>query len=72
MIRIDKGIAAPEKRDCGRRAVYPFRHMQVGDSFFAPVRKVCPATWSQVTGFKFSTAGWIEDGIKGVRVWRIA
>ena len=73
MMKIDKGVPIPLKGARGSK--YPFAEMVVGESFFVPEK-----TPSQITpigihhakrlGFKFTPRTVIENGIKGVRVWR--
>lgn len=76
-IKIDKGIpVAPMPNGAGRMALYPFRQMEVGDSFFVP------KTGQSITGpiahaqsrmdAKFSRRTVTENGVTGTRVWRIA
>jgi hypothetical protein len=57
---------------------YPFPIMQVGDSFFVPnVRRenfcscIANARFKN-PGTNFTTRRVTENGVKGVRVWRIA
>ena len=72
-IKIDKNVPLP-KRSGARK--YPWASMQVGDSFFIsllsmPTRNslyAC-AKWA---GIKISVNSVTEDGVRGVRVWRIA
>jgi len=58
----------------GRPSEFPFRHMDNGDSFFVPHRqKPLPITdWRDATGFKFATRRVSENGIEGIRCWRVA
>lgn len=76
MIKIDKGVPVPvEGTRGGRKTIYPWAEMQPGDSFFAPrakhanvnvnrVRKHVPnSTWTTRTV--------TENGIRGIRVWRL-
>ena len=68
-IGISKGIPTPQRG----RTKYPFRNMQLGDSFFAP-----GATVIGIHGcarrhrpMRFTCRTVVEDGTPGVRVWRI-
>ena len=68
-IKIDKGIEMPAGV---RRPMYPYRSLEIGDSFLIPgkVSGAVGGTVSyarRVTGFKFVTRT-VEGG---VRVWRI-
>jgi len=69
MIKIDKNIEPP-------RRPYPFAVMVVGDSFFAAganSRKVCGlARYYFKKGMKFSCRTVTENGVLGVRCWRVA
>lgn len=75
MFAIEKNIPQP-KSNAGRQAKYPWKSMEVGDSFFVP----CPVDEqrkrrSSITASGISALGKgkvsaaIED--KGIRVWRI-
>jgi hypothetical protein len=75
MFAIDKNVPLPEGAGArGRIAIYPFRAMQVGDSFAVPkseagkVRNAC-GIWGQRINGKFSSRTQ-PDG--SLRVWRIA
>lgn len=57
--------------------IYPFAEMEVGDSFFAPGKKQKAVSQSarkygKRTGTRFSSRTTVEDGVQGVRVWRIS
>lgn len=72
--KIDKGIPLPPPAKGGRNGKYPWREMEVGDSFFMPgaARSGAPQYLAgQRTGFRFSSRGVIENGVKGRRIWRI-
>ena len=69
-LAVDKGIPLPEEK---KRNVYPYKQMDVGDSFFAPGTKItvmCNLQYrmGKKTGMKFTAR---KEG-DGVRVWRIA
>ena len=77
MIKIDKGkpIAAHPKK--AKVSKYPWPDMEVGDSFFLPGMNVAAFSGSahtagRRTGKKFSLRTLTEDGVKGVRCWRVA
>lgn len=68
-IAIDRGIPLPEVKKFNH---YPYKTMQVGESFFVPgvsVKLMCNnnGRMNKITGMKF-TARKEKDG---VRVWRI-
>jgi hypothetical protein len=73
-LKVEKGVPVPQKESgAGRKALYPWRNMNVGDSFFVPGKTVYQFTGhlssaKQATGFTFTQRR--VDG--GVRVWRIA
>ena len=73
MFEIDKGVEIPAKR--ARRRNYPFREMEVGDSFFVPTDKpanvsasICGCVRSSRYPGKRFTSRKVEGG---VRCWRI-
>jgi hypothetical protein len=59
-------------RDKGRPTKYPWRELQIGQSFFAPSTRVNTAIWSRKTGFRYTQRHVRECGSQGIRVWRIA
>ena len=72
-ITIDKGVSLPRG---GRKNKYPLRTMEVDDSFFVVGRTPskmgsCIDYARFKTGFKYATRTVTEDGVKGVRVWRV-
>lgn len=83
-VQIDKGVPIPRARG-GRGAVWPWRKMDVGDSFFAagyasraesrsPGQPVLTVSHGArvVPGSRWAVRAVVEDGIAGVRVWRTA
>ena len=74
--KIDSDVPAPKQR-AGRPVKYPFSQLEVGQSFFAPhvsAAGVSAASrmFAKRNGGHFSTRTWIENGVEGARVWRIA
>jgi len=69
-IAITKGLPAPR----GRRAKYPFRDMEIGDSFFSPKSSVIGihGCARRHRPMRFTCRSVVEDGVAGIRVWRIA
>ena len=74
MFKIEKNIPVPSSR--GRVAIYPFREMEVGDSFAVPGMKqpvlsnlACQAAKRIGDGRRYSTRRQ-PDG--SIRVWRVA
>ena len=85
MFKIDKGIPVlPKSTNQGRKPDFPFREMSVGDSFFAagyvqnPTQKknhggkilAYETAKRQIPNSRWTTRLVVEDGIRGVRVWR--
>ncbi len=76
MIKIDKGIEIPPENR-GRKAKYPFRDMEVGDSFFIPKKECASSGALQARGIKVLGTGTTtvrkvtEKGVYGFRIWRI-
>lgn len=52
---------------------YPLKDMEIGDSFFAPGRKSNSVSASIARAYpkKFTRREVTENGVVGVRVWRI-
>lgn len=79
-IKIDHNIPMPPAALGGAR--YPFRTMEVGDSFFVPVRpgQTVRSVQTRVSsaasvsgermGRKYATRTIRDNGSSGVRVWR--
>lgn len=70
VIEINKGLPTPR----GRKTKYPFREMEVGDSFFAPGSSVIGihGCARRHRPMKFTCRSMVENGVAGIRVWRIA
>ena len=71
MIEIEDGVEVPFKNKSVR---YPFKSMEVGESFFVE-GKVTSQVMSAARIYgpmKFTSRAAEKDGVKGVRVWRIA
>lgn len=73
MVQIEKGIPMPVLLRNGGAAKYPWRQMEIGDSFFVCGLKAAQLSGTahnaaKITGFKFAARS--EPG--GVRVWRVA
>jgi hypothetical protein len=67
-ISITKGLPTPHRG----RAKYPFRDMEVGDSFFAPRASVIGlhGCARRHRPKRFTCRSLVENGVGGVRVWR--
>lgn len=77
MYEIEKGIKIPVRKS-SRPAKYPWRQMELGDSFFVPsgnpskmITRLNPSSQTQKAGLKFTRRIVEENGVKGVRIWRI-
>ena len=81
MITIDKGMPMPARTSDKKK--WPWAEMAVGDSFFAAGYSLVQNQMGnprfsvtngrlKVPGSKWITRTVTENGIKGVRVWRIA
>lgn len=71
---VDDHIPLPN--DIGRRAKYPWKEMAVGHSFFVPgmpdsIRKGLPSAAGRAN-IKIATRTVSENGVTGIRVWRVA
>lgn len=68
--------AAPRLRQ-GRPEKYPWSRLQIGDSFFIGGRNAAMAALSAAYAcnrrrkIKLVTRGVTENGIRGVRIWRV-
>lgn len=83
-MQIDKNIPPPVARafksKTGRLSRYPFRQMEIGDSAFFPgankVNAQHPAYMAAKTiqkrdGLRFTLRSVVENGVEGVRIWRL-
>lgn len=74
-VTVDKGVPLPPLV-AGRHAKYPWRTMEVGDSFVFPgARSGAGASivnGAKATGFKFTQRVVTENGERVVRIWRVA
>lgn len=84
-MQIDKGIPLPQARNRAgvgsHRSMYPFREMEVGDSIFYPGEwrtiHECKPYLAAVTvtkrdrNLKFAGRKVVENGTRGVRIWRV-
>jgi hypothetical protein len=73
-ITIDKNVPAPAERR--RMKQYPWREMGVGDSFFVSDRtsqqvSASAGHASKRLDYRFTCRKAEQNGVKGVRVWRI-
>lgn len=74
LIPIDRGIPLPSEPPKNARK-YPFRDLELGDSFFAPCKTreqlKSLISRSSCSCRRFVTRSVVEDGVKGLRVWRV-
>jgi len=77
-IKIDKGLPIPPGSGRGKRSIYPFRQMEIGDSIFIPNKtaRIIGGVWGTFAKrnpeFAFKARADSVEGVPGVRVWRIA
>ncbi len=73
---LDQDVEIPPCGQKGRLSLYPFRAMQVGDSFFAPTQSHSlrrnAYNHGRRYGAQYTTRFTTEGDVKGTRVWRIA
>ena len=82
MIKIDKGVPIPFHPGHGRRSPFPWEDMKPEDSFFAPGYCVAPtpgmlqlttlAGRKYIPGSQWTMRSVVENGVAGVRVWRVS
>lgn len=66
----------PMPNNAGGRVRYPWKQMGIGQSFFVPnipesTRRGLPSA-ARYSGIKVVTRNVTENGVPGVRVWRVA
>ena len=63
-----------DNRQPRRPALYPWRMMQIGDSFFAPGKtpEAMRRTGNRYRPMRFKRRSVVVNGLHGTRVWRIA
>ncbi len=70
--KIDKGIELPPERV---KNSYPWKELSIGDSFFVPnMRSGARQGLQSISarhGIRIAVRSVVENGVKGVRVWRI-
>jgi len=73
VIAIDKGIPLAPRSPIFQRK-YPFKDMEVGDSCFIPGKNrqqiKISLKYASCDCRRFATRAVIENGVKGLRVWR--
>lgn len=75
MIEIDKNVTIPATAKVpASKAKYPFGEMEINDSFFVPGKTKMASTIASAahrTGHKYDWDVRTEDGVEGVRIWRV-
>jgi hypothetical protein len=76
-IEIEKGIPIPTPRK-NLAEQYPLMDLKPGDSFFfaaspkeALNRRMSISQWAKKNGILLTTRIRVEDGVHGMRVWRV-
>ena len=74
-VKIDDDVPMPPHGG-GRGDKWPYRKVNVGESWFMPGKGVNVVSsqvsgWKLKTGFRYASRTVTENGVKGVRVWRI-
>ena len=70
--KIDRNVPIPPKSGAGAKK-YHFEKMEIGDSTFivGKTMNVFGGTLAHYRPLKFSARTVTENGVKGVRVWRV-
>jgi hypothetical protein len=85
MYKIKKNVSIPSKKDGTTKTIYPFKSMEIGDSFFIPkknrnlnsIRSSIQSNFNRYNKsnesnqIKILTRAVQENGVLGLRVWRI-
>lgn len=78
LYEIESDVPIPAVRSSGRTTRYPFRTLKINESFFTdnldevPRLQRAAAAYAKRAGIKLLTRRVEEDGVQGLRVWRIA
>jgi hypothetical protein len=78
---IEKNVPLPKSNRGRGNTRYPFGRMDIGDSFFIAAPENATATQQRISSAathfaarhacRFTTREVMEDGVIGVRIWRI-
>lgn len=71
-IRIDKDVPLPPRSAIGRPPIYPWRRLEVGDSFLVDSSKVSVRNQANLMGAKTGKKFSVRKTEDGFRVWRTA
>lgn len=73
--KIDKGVKMPKDN----KAKYPWKELDIGDSFFVPLTDCGFNSLRNQASSRGAPLGWVfkaravtENGVEGTRVWRVA
>jgi hypothetical protein len=69
-VAVDQDIPMP-KADT-TTPLYPWRSLQIGQSFFSTARSLSTTRWHRDTGYTYETRHVQENGRSGIRCWRTA
>ena len=74
--KLEKDVPMPSRASGGGKPKYPWSSMEEGDSFFVAGAKIetfytLTSTARKKYNANFVARKWQEDGVNGVRVWRI-
>lgn len=69
MIKIEKGKPITAIQGRGRKPLYPWAQMKIGDSFFAKVRNIGKSRFNAQIKYNAKFITRKEKG--GLRVWRV-
>lgn len=63
----------PRNKNAGRRPVFPFAAMEIGESFFVPagVTASISANFANYKGKRFVSRKTVYRNTEGTRVWRV-
>ena len=69
---IDRGVKIPQSKYGTGTGKYPWHQLEVGDSFFVPETQLASSKSRPATPlFNTSSRVCVENGTKGIRVWKI-
>jgi len=78
MFVLENNIPIPASRKSSGVCKYPWEDMKIGQSFFVPLSELTsedarpsPPDSLKKTGYRVQTRKLIENGVCGIRVWRI-
>ena len=77
-MKIDKGLELPDKQSGGRETKYPYKELEVGDSYLVKLKKYSKSKHASISS---AAAQWVKRNEldwkftvrkvdEGIRVWR--